>query len=95
MILEPSSSVFRTKGRFTEFTNKRKTDAHNRSIHRDSSGFEYVEEEFHATQKTQSSTENIRSAKRRQGGGRRRQQEKEGEISQTLNGEGVMSIFKF
>ena len=69
-----------------------------RSIHRGPSGFEYIEEEFDATQEAQNSTENTRSAKRRQEGGRRRRQEEEEEkekSSQTLDDERVMSVSRF
>lgn len=80
--------VIKPKGRPPGARNKRKAEDHARSTHRDPSGFEYVEQEFDASQR---STQPARPAKRSRP---RRQQNESINSSRTMEGGGVMSVFR-
>ena len=101
-------AVVRTKGRPAGSGNKRKTAEHERSTHRDLSGFEHADREFDAatqsqitqsqaiqSQATQSqATQSQRPAKRRQRGRPRAQGDEEVEGSQVMEGGGLMTVFR-
>lgn len=83
--------VVRTKGRPPGSNNKRKTDEHERSTHRNLSGFEHVEREFDAGQRAQILTPDARPFQRQR---RRRRQDEEAENTQMMEGGGMMSVFR-
>ena len=86
-------AVVRTKGRPTGSGNKRKAAEHERSTHRDLSGFEHADQEFDAATQFQV-TQSQRPAKRRQRGRPRGQGDEEVEGSQVMEGGGLMTVFR-